>query len=62
MKQSRDKYQRKVYGVVRMDLAMARLNNSANEAERAKATFWVAAWMAISGLRQFKLERRSGKK
>lgn len=61
MSQARDKYQRKVYAVMRMNVAMARLSQSANEAEKAKANSWVAAWKAISGLRQFKLERRTKK-
>ena len=61
MRQGRDKYQRRVYAVVRMNLAMIRLTNGADHVEREKAAFWIAAWMAISGLRRFKLEKRSPK-
>jgi hypothetical protein len=51
----RDIYQRKVYALLRMNLALARMKKSVNEKERNKALSWVNAWLAISGLRQFKL-------
>lgn len=40
---------------------MARLKRSDDGIEKAKAAFWVAAWMNISGLRQYRLERRDHK-
>ncbi len=55
----RDIYQRKLYALLRMNLAMARVKKSVNEDERNKATSWVNAWLATSGLRQFKLGTKS---
>lgn len=55
----RDIYQRKLYALLRMNLALARVKKSVNEDERNKATSWVNAWLAISGLRQFKLGPKS---
>lgn len=57
----RDVYQRKIYALTRMHLASNRLKRSANEADRAKASSWVNAWLALSGLRQFKIEAKSKK-
>lgn len=51
----RDIYQRKVYALLRMNRALARVKKSVNENERDKAFSWANAWLAISGLRQFKL-------
>lgn len=51
----RDIYQRKVYALLRMNLALARVKTSVNESERSRALSWVNAWLAISGVRQFKL-------
>jgi len=52
----RDIYQRKIYALMRMNLALARMKKATNEMERAKALSWLNAWLAASGLRQFKLE------
>jgi len=53
---SRDVYQKKIYALMRMNLAIARMKKATNELERAKALSWLNAWLAASGLRQFKLE------
>jgi hypothetical protein len=58
MHHSRDFYQRKVYAVQRMNLAIIRESKGKTNAEKRQAAFWVAAWAAISGLRQFKIERK----
>lgn len=52
----RDVYQRKIYTLVRMNLAVARMKKAKGEIERQKALSWLNAWLAASGLRQFKLE------
>jgi len=52
----RDVYQRKIYALMRMNLAVARMKKTTNDMERAKALSWLNAWLAASGLRQFKLE------
>ena len=51
----RDIYQRKVYALLGMNVALARAKKSVDENERDKALSWVNAWLAISGLRVFKL-------
>jgi hypothetical protein len=53
---SRDVYQKKIYALMRMNLAIARMKKATNELERAKALSWLNAWLAASGLRQFKLQ------
>jgi hypothetical protein len=53
---ARDVYQRKIYALMRMNLAIARMKKATNEMEQAKALSWLNAWLAASGLRQFKLE------
>lgn len=52
----RDVYQRKIYALMRMNLAVARMKKARDEIERKKALSWLNAWLAASGLRQFKLE------
>jgi hypothetical protein len=52
----RDVYQRKIYALMRMNLAVARMKKARDEIEREKALSWLNAWLAASGLRQFKLE------
>ena len=59
MAKFRDVYQRKIYALTRMNLALGRMNKSTDDAERAKALLWVNAWLTISGLRQFKLGPKS---
>ena len=61
MEPCRDVYQRKIYALTRMNRALARMKKAMEEAERAKALCWVNAWLAASGLRQFKLGPPSGK-
>ena len=58
MKQRRDIYQRKIYAVKRMNLAMIRLEQAVTKAEKESAAAWVAAWIGISGIRQYKLNRK----
>ena len=58
---ARDVYQRKIYALMRMNLAVARMKKATNEIDRAKAVSWLNAWLAASGLRQFKLESGSRK-
>jgi len=53
---ARDVYQRKIYALMRMNLAMARMKKATNEMEQATALSWMNAWLAVSGLRQFKIE------
>jgi hypothetical protein len=62
MRNSKDHYQRKVYAVMRMSWATARLRKGRTQEEKEKAAFWVTAWASISGLRQFKIERNERKK
>jgi hypothetical protein len=57
----RDIYQRKIYALMRMNLAVGRMKKAANEVERVKALSWLNAWLCASGLRQFKLESRHRK-
>jgi hypothetical protein len=62
MRPVRDVYQRKIYALVRMNLALTRVNKTTVESEREKALFWVNAWLLASGLRQFKLVPKSRNK
>jgi hypothetical protein len=57
----RDVYQRKIYALMRMNLAVARMKKATNEMDRAKALAWLNAWLSASGLRRFKLESRHRK-
>jgi hypothetical protein len=57
----RDVYQRKIYALMRMNLAVARMKKATNEIDRAKALSWLNAWLLASGLRQFKLGLRHRK-
>lgn len=41
------------YLLDRADLAMKRLNNAKDEAERDRAAKWFGVWMARTGVRQF---------
>lgn len=51
----RDVYQRKIYALVRMNLAVSRMKKATDEIERKKALNWLNAWLAVSGVRQFKI-------
>jgi hypothetical protein len=57
----RDVYQRKIYALLRMNLAVNRMNKCTDETEKANALRWVNAWLTVSGIRQFKLDSRSKK-
>jgi len=61
MKSVRDVYQRKIYALTRMNQALGRLKTSTNEIDRVKALAWVNAWLAASGLRQFKIGPKARK-
>jgi hypothetical protein len=54
----RDVYQRKIYTLMRMNVAVVRMKKATNDIERAKALCWLNAWLSASGLRQFKLESK----
>lgn len=51
----RDFYQRKVYAVRRMSLAVMRVARATSTVEQEKAARWARAWGAVGGIRQFKL-------
>lgn len=55
----RDVYQRKIYALLRMNLALNRVKKCTGEAEKANILRWVNAWLAASGIWQFKLDSRS---
>jgi len=57
----RDVYQRKIYALLRMNLAVNRMNKCVGEEEKANALRWVNAWLTVSGIRQFKLNSHSRK-
>ena len=57
MRERRDIFQRKVSAAHRMFIAMDRQARAVSTDEKGRATQWIAAWSAISGIRQFKLER-----
>jgi hypothetical protein len=57
----RDVYQRKIYALLRMNLAVNRMNKCVGEDEKANALRWVNAWLTVSGIRQFRLDSRSRK-
>ena len=56
----RDLYQRKVYAVHRMSLAVMRLSRATSQAEKEKVLFWAKMWGAVGGIRQFKLGNGGG--
>jgi hypothetical protein len=51
--------QRKVYGVIRIGLAIIRLNKATTEIERDKAGQWVWAWVSLTGTRHVKPKRNT---
>jgi hypothetical protein len=57
MNPRRDDFQRKCAAIRRMTMAMTRLSTVTCITDREQAGRWVAAWGAIAGMRQFKLER-----
>lgn len=56
----RDIYQRKVYALRRMSLALMRLRQATSQAEKALANCWLKVWASISRIRQFKLGNGGG--
>jgi hypothetical protein len=58
---TRDFCQRKVYGIVRMSLAMIRLSKAETKAEKEKAGEWLFAWFSFGGLRRSKAHRNLDK-
>lgn len=57
VKPPRDFAQRKVYSVIRISLAIIRLNKATTEIERDKAGQWLWAWVSFSGTRYVKSKR-----
>ena len=49
--------QRKVYGIVRVSLAIIRLGKAETKTEKEKACDWVVAWLSFTGVRRFKANR-----
>jgi hypothetical protein len=62
MRPERDFCQRRVYGIVRVSLAIIRLSRAEAPAQRQKAGEWLAAWMKFGGLRQTKADKILNKK
>ena len=58
---TRDFCQRKVYGIVRVSLAMIRLSKAETKAEKEKAGEWLWAWVAFGGVRRSKADRNLDK-
>jgi hypothetical protein len=54
---TRDFGQRKVYGAVRVSLAMIRLSKAETKTEKEKAGKWLFAWVSFGGLRRSKADR-----
>ena len=57
----RDYYQRKVYALRRMTLAVKRLHRATSEMDRENAKCWVKIWGAVSGIRQGRLSKGGGR-
>jgi hypothetical protein len=58
---TRDFGQRKIYGMVRVSLAMIRLSKAETKTEKEKAGEWLWAWVSFGGFRQFKADRNLDK-
>jgi hypothetical protein len=54
MRPTRDFGQRKVYGLVRVSLAIIRLGKAETKTEKEKAGDWVLAWLLFGGVRRSK--------
>jgi hypothetical protein len=61
MRPTRDFGQRKVYGIVRVSLAMTRLSKAETKTEKEKAGDWLVAWLSFGGFRQSKADRNLDK-
>jgi hypothetical protein len=51
---TRDFGQRKVYGIVRVSLAIIRLGKAETKTEKEEAGDWVLAWLSFGGVRRSK--------
>jgi hypothetical protein len=58
---TRDFDERKVYGIVRVSLAIIRLGKAETKAEKEKAGDWVLAWLSFRGVRRSKVYRNLDK-
>lgn len=56
MGEERDAFQRKALAIRKMMLATRRREQAQSREERDAAEWWIAAWGAVAGLRQFKLD------
>jgi hypothetical protein len=61
MRRTQDFGRRKVYGLVRVSLAMTRLSKAETKTEKEKAGEWLWAWVAFGGVRRFKADRNLDK-
>ena len=61
MRPTRDFCQRKIYGLIRVSLAIIRLGKAETKAEREKASDWVVAWMSFGGIRRCKANQMRNK-
>lgn len=61
MRPARDFCQRKVYGLIRVSMAMIRLSKAETKAEKEKAGDWLVTWMSFRGVRQSKADRMLNK-
>jgi len=57
MRQRRDSFQRKIYGIHRMVLAIDRKARASSATETELADQWAALWGAIADVRRFPLEK-----
>ena len=58
MAQPRNFGQRKVYALLRVSRAVARLGQAETAIEKQRAAFWIIVWSKLKGIRQFKQDRR----
>ena len=58
MAQPRDFGRRKVYALLRVSWAVARLGRAVSSTEKERAAFWIIVWSKLKGTRQFKQDRR----
>ena len=58
MVQPRDFGQRKVYALLRVSWAIARMSRAETSTEKERAALWIIAWSTLKGTRQFKHDRR----
>jgi hypothetical protein len=58
MAQPRDFGQRKIYALLRVSRAVARMGQAESATEKERAAFWIIVWSKLKGTRQFKQDRR----